>query len=142
MRNVSIIAGAFVIATFGYWVSQRETPPAAQRLGGADAGALVAGRTLNGVSATGNAFMIAFSADGAVEADIFPGDGGAHPAMTGETPIKQRGAWWVEADRLCVRWRRWNAQAPTCYVIEAVDGQYRAYRNGRVESEFTVIGGG
>lgn len=142
MRNASIIAGAFVIATVGYWVSQGEAPPAAKVLSGADAGALVSGRTLNGVSAAGNAFMIVFSTDGVVEADVFPGDGGAEPAMTGETPITQRGAWWVEADRLCVRWRRWNDQAPVCYAIEAVEGGYRASLDGAVESEFTVLGGG
>ena len=50
------------------------------------------------------------------------------------------GTWWVEKDRLCMRWKRWDFGEQRCYGIAGKGPSFRAFgSSGTLSGPFMII---
>ncbi len=82
---------------------------------------MVAGSVIALDAPLGNKVPMSFGADGIVS--------GQAPGMIGTFlgAAKDRGRWWIERDRLCIKWFRWFSGESRCMTISA-DGNRIAWR--------------
>jgi hypothetical protein len=105
MRHVKMLAAAIAVAAGTAFAS-------ASNDGVMDSGALrkaVAGKTVHLATPVGG-LPINFRADGTMW-----GKAGSLAAYTGSE--RDRGRWWVVADKLCQRWNTWLGGRAYCFTL-------------------------
>jgi hypothetical protein len=44
--------------------------------------------------------------------------------LDGERTTTDSGRWWVQDDRLCLRWRNWMGSRPYCFIMQKAGGDF------------------
>ena len=127
MRHGTGLAAAIIIITTGALVAQESS-------GQMDSEALrraVAGRTVH-LSTPLGSLPINYRLDGTMS-----GRAGILASYTGSE--RDRGRWWVVADKLCQRWNRWLDAKSYCFKLRQQDGRTVQWtRNDGVSGVATI----
>lgn len=105
--------GAFRIGLFGAIASFLATAPAAagpERLTGDAIQSTVAGAIVELDTPLGTIIPVKFSRDG-----LMAGEAGPLAGYLGAA--RDRGRWWIDNDRLCMKWFRWFEAEPHCMSL-------------------------
>jgi hypothetical protein len=92
----------------------------------------LAGSTTEGTTINGVRFVVKCSADGTMS--------GKASTYDAEINVTDNGTWWVEDDKLCRQWERWQGGEVGCAVI-VTDGKTFIFygSDGEIERKYTVL---